>query len=57
MKIVNLGEKGEEKQVKIGTIVTGEVQKQLHALLREFKDVFCLVLSRYAWSKSRYSTT
>jgi len=43
VKIINLGEKGEEKQVKIGTAMTEEMQKQLHTLLREFKDIF-------AWS-------
>ena len=46
IKIINLGEEGEEgeeKQVKIGTTMTEEIQKQLHTLLQEFKDVF-------AWS-------
>jgi len=43
IKMINLGEEGEEKQVKIGTTMTEEMQKQLHTLLQEFKDVF-------AWS-------
>jgi len=43
IKIINLGEEGEVKQVKIGTTMTEEMQKQLHTLLQEFKDVF-------AWS-------
>jgi len=43
IKIINLGEEGEEKQVKIGTTMTEEMQKQLHTLLQEFKDAF-------AWS-------
>jgi len=43
IKIINLGEEGEEKQVKIGTTMIEEMKKQLHTLLQEFKDVF-------AWS-------
>ena len=40
IKIMNLGEEGEEKQVKIGTTMTEEMQKQLLTLLREFRNVF-----------------
>ena len=43
IKIINLGEEGEEKQVKIDTTMTEEMQEQLHTLLQEFMDVF-------AWS-------
>jgi len=35
-----LGEEGEEKQVRIGTTMTEEMQKQLHNLLQEFNNVF-----------------
>jgi len=40
VKIINLGEEGEEKQVKIGTSMSKEMQEQLYTLLQEFKDVF-----------------
>jgi len=40
IKIINLGEEGEEKQVRIGTTMTEEMQKQLHNLLQEFNNVF-----------------
>jgi len=43
LEIVNLGEEGAEKHVKIGTSLTKEMQEWLYLLLREFKDVF-------AWS-------
>jgi len=33
IKIINLGEEGEEKQVKIDTAMIEEMQKQLHTLL------------------------
>jgi len=40
IRIINLGEEGEEKQVKVGTTMTEEIQRQLHTLLQEFRDVF-----------------
>jgi len=43
VEAVNLGEEGEMKEVKMGTGMNKETQRQLYALLKEFKDVF-------AWS-------
>ncbi|XP_052736650.1 uncharacterized protein LOC128197859 [Vigna angularis] len=43
VKVLNLGEEGEIKEVKIGTSMKKEVREGLRALLKEFKDVF-------AWS-------
>ena len=43
MEVVNLGEEGEMKEVKMGTGMTKETQGQLYALLKEFKHAF-------AWS-------
>jgi len=43
IELINLGEKGEEKKVKIGTTMTKETRERLYALLREFRDIF-------AWS-------
>jgi len=41
--VINLGNEGEEKKVKIGVGLTEEMRQQLYALLKEFKDIF-------AWS-------
>jgi len=41
--VLNLGDVGEIKEVKIGTSVKKEIREQLCALLKEFRDVF-------AWS-------
>jgi len=38
--VINLGNKGEEKKVKIGAGLTEEMRQQLYALLKEFKDIF-----------------
>ncbi|XP_017428581.2 uncharacterized protein LOC108336620 [Vigna angularis] len=43
VEILNLGEKDEIKEVKIGTTMKEEVRERLRVLLKEFKDVF-------AWS-------
>jgi len=43
VEVINLGDKNEKKEVKIGTGMTKEIQGQLCALLREFRDIF-------AWS-------
>ncbi|XP_052728595.1 uncharacterized protein LOC128195360 [Vigna angularis] len=43
VEVLNLGEEGEIKEVKIGTSMKKEVREGLRALLKEFKDVF-------AWS-------
>ncbi|XP_052734034.1 uncharacterized protein LOC108321519 [Vigna angularis] len=43
VEILNLGDEGEIKEVKIGTSMKKEVREGLRALLKEFKDVF-------AWS-------
>ena len=43
VEVINLGDENEKKEVKIGTVMKKEIQGQLCALLREFKDIF-------AWS-------
>ena len=43
VEMINLGNKGEEKKVKIGTSLIEEIRQQLYTLLKEFKDIF-------AWS-------
>jgi len=43
VEMVNLGDEGEEKNVKIGAGLTKEMKLQLYTLLKEFKDIF-------AWS-------
>jgi len=35
-----LGDEGEEKMVKIGSHLSCEMRKQLHTILKEFKDIF-----------------
>ena len=43
VELINLGNEGEEKEVKIGAGLTKEMKQQLYTLLKEFKDIF-------AWS-------
>jgi len=43
VEVINLRDENEKKEVKIGTWMTKEIQGQLCALLREFRDIF-------AWS-------
>jgi len=43
VEVINLGDENEKREVKIGTRMTKEIQGQLCALLREFRDIF-------AWS-------
>jgi len=43
VEVINLGDKNDKKEVKIGTGMTKEIQGQLCALLRKFRDIF-------AWS-------
>ena len=40
VEVINLENEGEEKKVKIGVGLTGEMRQQLYALLKEFKDIF-----------------
>jgi len=43
VEVIDLGDENEKKEVKIGTGMMKEIQGQLCALLREFRDIF-------AWS-------
>jgi len=38
--MINLGDEGEEKMVKIGSDLSSEMRQQLYNLLKEFKDIF-----------------
>jgi len=40
VEMINLGNEGEEKKVKIGIGLTEEIRQQLYTLLKEFKDIF-----------------
>jgi len=57
VETINLGEEGEEKEVKIGTNMTEETHRILRTLLKEFKDIFCLVIPGYAGIRFRHSAT
>ena len=43
VEMINLGDEGEEKMIKIGGGLSSEMKQQLFALMKEFKDIF-------AWS-------
>jgi len=49
LEIVNLGEDGEEKHVKIGTSLTKDMQERLYSFLREFNDVFAWSYQDMPW--------
>ena len=40
VEVINLGSKEDKKEVKIGTLLSSEVRKNLMKLLKEFSDVF-----------------
>jgi len=43
VEMINLGDEGEEKMVKVGGDLSSEMRQQLYNILKEFKDIF-------AWS-------
>jgi len=40
VEMINLGDEGEEKMVKIAGDLSSEMKQQLYNLLEEFKDIF-----------------
>ena len=52
-KLVNLGTDDEKKEVKMGSSLDSLVKKEITDLLREYTNIFRLVLSRYAKVKHR----
>jgi len=47
-KLVDLGTGSGKKEVKIGTGMIAPVREELVALLKNYQDIFCLVIPRYA---------
>lgn len=49
-EVINLGIEEEKKEVKIDKLMKGSKRHKLIKLLQEYRDVFFLVISRYARS-------
>ena len=47
-ELVDLGTGNGKKEVKIGTGMIAPVREELVALLKNYQDIFCLVIPRYA---------
>ena len=54
LETINLGSEEEPKEVKIRALLHPDIKRKLTKLLKEYVDIFCLFLPRYAWFRYRY---